>query len=110
MKDGTSTCASPQFLEFGDPGAIICPPEMEFTSVFWYNSSHTTIQNSIIDLTETGKSGPGVASGEYDIDPKGWLIIDKVSLNHEHLFTVVVFQADGKVPLMYHIDVIVVSK
>ncbi|KAJ8019403.1 hypothetical protein HOLleu_42044 [Holothuria leucospilota] len=99
-------CKSPQHLELGTTGTIRCSFEEGFFGVFWYNSSDVE-ERAIITLKDTVKDGEGYLSGEFDIQSDGSLIINHVSLRHDKVFTVVVFNSTLQDPVHLSVRVVV---
>ncbi|KAJ8048891.1 NLR family CARD domain-containing protein 4 [Holothuria leucospilota] len=82
-------CDSPQYLEVGKQGMISCFFEEGFYVILWFNSRYDSDQEAILTLKSDSKTGKGLDSGEFDIYPNGSLIINNVSLKHDHDFSVI---------------------
>lgn len=82
-------CRSPQHLELGKNGTVSCYFSAGFYGIFWYNSTSYETDRPFLYYKEGEKTGRGYTSGEFDIHPNGSLVINNVSLEHDHFFTVV---------------------
>lgn len=91
--DNSTICKSTQYLEIGTNGTVVCSFTSGFTSVFWYDSKNYLTDSVIIEYKNSLKNGKGYDSGEFDIHQNGSLIIQNVSLTHNHYFTVVVVRS-----------------
>ncbi|PIK60654.1 hypothetical protein BSL78_02429 [Apostichopus japonicus] len=100
------TCRSPQYLEIGKSGIILCHFPDGFSSVHWYNTLNIIDDDPTLNY-EGGsiKSGSGYDSGEFDIQFDGSLLINNVTLNHETIFTVTKFTDNEDSPRIYAVDV-----
>lgn len=103
-------CNSPQYLELGRPGTINCDFGDDFLGVYWYNSTTLLDSDQIIYYSDYNKDGTGYLSGEFDILPNGTLIINNVSLHHEHVFTAVMFRTKVETTVPIYVMVIVTGK
>lgn len=108
--DASGGCASPQYIELGTRGTVVCSFNGSFYGVIWYTSKEYITEESPVYLTEFVKKGKGYNSGEFDIHIDGSLIINNVSLNHNHYFTVVKLSSPTDKSVPHFIDVIVVVK
>ncbi|XP_071852944.1 uncharacterized protein [Apostichopus japonicus] len=105
-----SPCYSPQYLELGRSGTINCDFGEDFLGVYWYNSNNLSDSDQILYYSDYKKDGTGYLSGEFDILPNGTLIINNVSLHHEHVFTVVMFRTKVETTVPIYVMVIVTVK
>lgn len=97
-------CTSPQYLELGKTGNIQCFFLNDFFSVAWYNSTDI-VQEPILVMKSSVKSGTGYLSGEFDVYANGSLRINHVSLQHEEIFTVLKFDSNVADPNLFVIEV-----
>lgn len=90
--DGENTveCDPHQYLEIETSATIDCSISKPFQGVYWYNSSDSRTNYPSLIYENNTKSGPSYLSGDFDVDHDGSLVINNVSLVHEHLFKVVV--------------------
>ncbi|PIK43145.1 hypothetical protein BSL78_20001 [Apostichopus japonicus] len=110
-EQGGSACNSPQYLEFGRPGTVSCAFVDQFFGVYWYNSTEVSDESRpIIYYTNSQKDGEGYLSGEFDVFPNGSLVITNVSLQHEHVFTVIMFKAITEAPVTINVSVFAIVK
>ncbi|KAJ8050519.1 NLR family CARD domain-containing protein 4 [Holothuria leucospilota] len=104
-------CDSPQYLELGKSGTIICVFHRDFVRVLWYNTTDYLHTNPILHYNgESIKSGLGYESGEFDIFPNGSLIISEVSLEHDHTFKVAYVPFEDSQPTLVDVEIIVLVK
>ncbi|KAJ8050543.1 NACHT, LRR and PYD domains-containing protein 14 [Holothuria leucospilota] len=75
---------------------ISCTFPSGFYGLYWYNSSESRTSFPFISLVNGSKSGPGYESGEYNVSSNGSLIINNVSLRHEHQFRTVMLYFESK--------------
>lgn len=106
---GTS-CDSPQYLELGKTATISCLFPENFFGVLWYNSSEFVFNDPLVDYRNFVKKGAGYTSGEFNIHNNGSLIINYVTLEHEHTFKVAYLPSEEDKPVFIDITVIVVVK
>lgn len=103
-------CESPQYLELYSTAIVHCTFQKGFFGVFWYNSSNYRSDYPLITYQESEKEGVGFFSGEFDVHLNGSLIINYVTLQHEHSFAVAYLYAeDGSLEISV-IEVVVVVK
>lgn len=102
-------CKTPQYAEYGKTGLINCEFEREFYAVYWYNSTNVATDLPILTLDTSGKSGPGIVSREFDVHQNGSLVINEVTLEHDHTFTVIYVKTMAS-PIEVNVLVIVTSK
>lgn len=81
-------CKSPQFLELGRAGIVHCFLGDPVYGAFWYNSTKDEGNRPVLYYSNFTRSGRGYDSGEFDINANGSLIINNVTLQHEHTFRV----------------------
>ncbi|KAJ8048428.1 hypothetical protein HOLleu_00743 [Holothuria leucospilota] len=95
--DGENTveCDPHQYLEIGTSATIDCSITKPFQGVYWYNSSDSRTNYPSLIYENNTKSGPSYLSGDFDVDHDGSLVINNVSLVHEHLFKVVVVYVEN---------------
>ncbi|KAJ8049687.1 Protein NLRC5 [Holothuria leucospilota] len=86
---GNEGCQSPQYLEVGRKGTVICSFKEGFFSVFWYNTRNYVLEQAFVQYKDSVKRGDGITSGEFDIYPNGSLIVNNVTYGHDHDFTVI---------------------
>ncbi|KAJ8050835.1 NLR family CARD domain-containing protein 4 [Holothuria leucospilota] len=87
--DKDEGCQSPQYVERGDTGIIRCSFQERYIGIYWYDSEDYINEDPILNFQDLAKYGKGYLSGEFDIHPNGSLIIKEVSIQHDHMFTVV---------------------
>ncbi|KAJ8018728.1 hypothetical protein HOLleu_43122 [Holothuria leucospilota] len=92
------------------PGIIHCTFEENMFGVLWYNSTDFDIEEPIVTLFGTEKGGPGFLSGEFDVLFNGSLIINNVTLYHEHSFYVSKFSSQDDDPVSISVEIIVTGK
>lgn len=90
------TCETPQYAEIRTQGVLKCAFPQGFYGVYWYNSSESTEGFPVISLVDDTKSGPGYLSGEYDISSNGSLLINNVTLGHNHCYRTVMLYFENK--------------
>ncbi|KAJ8048807.1 NACHT, LRR and PYD domains-containing protein 14 [Holothuria leucospilota] len=100
-------CISPQYLELGKIQVIQCHFREGFYAVAWYDSDELTEDRTLIRQVNGQKQGNGYSAGEYDIQKDGSLVIQNVTLQHEHKFTVLIFRSQHDEPVTFVIEVIV---
>ncbi|KAJ8017833.1 Protein NLRC5 [Holothuria leucospilota] len=101
-------CYSPQHLSFGSRDIIQCSFRKGYYGILWYNTTEIEMQDPVVELVESLKSGKGYASKEYDIYPNGSLIINNVSSIHDQNFTVVKFDSLNEEPMQFVVAVVTV--
>lgn len=101
-------CHSPQYLKFGSRDIIQCSFTKGYYGILWYNTTDIEMQDPVVELVESLKSGKGYTSEEYDIYPNGSLIINNVSSSHDQNFTVVKFDSLNEEPLQFVVAVVTV--
>lgn len=99
-------CNPVQYVERGNRGTIYCSFGEDSHNIFWYDTLDVS-KNPIFYLEDNVKSGEGFTSGEFDIHANGSLIINNVSLGHEHNFTVLQLQRADSYPIVLNIQVVV---
>lgn len=82
-------CISPQYAELGSQSTVHCTFNEGFYGVYWYNSTDIINDEPTLLFKGSEKSGTGYDSHEFDIHPNGSLIINHVTLSHDHQFAVV---------------------
>lgn len=97
-------CASVQYLELGRSGTIVCSFHEHIFALYWHNSTDVT-KAPIAVLKESVKSGAGYLSGDFDVYHNGSLVINRVSLEHEHSFAVLKFDSSVDDPDIYVVSV-----
>ncbi|KAJ8017883.1 hypothetical protein HOLleu_44446 [Holothuria leucospilota] len=102
-----NTCTSVQYIAKGKTGMIDCHFKEGFHAVAWYNSADLAARKTIMQIINGVKEGKGYDSGEYDICSNGSLIINNVTLGHEHNYTVVVLHSQNEDPILQQIKVVV---
>ncbi|PIK47799.1 hypothetical protein BSL78_15342 [Apostichopus japonicus] len=102
-------CPSPQYLEIGKVGVVFCEFETAIYSIHWYDTDDVTASKPTIEVDSDGTiGGPGFTSGEYNINPDGYLIVNNVSVHHETKFTVTKFKSTSELPVVLVIEVKVI--
>lgn len=96
--DSEGPCDDLQYLDLGETGVIQCNFGIDFYGVFWYNTTEHRTEDPFFYYVRPTKSGRGHTSGEFDIFENGSLVINNVSLQHEHFFRVVMFLEDQAEP------------
>ncbi|KAJ8049589.1 hypothetical protein HOLleu_02391 [Holothuria leucospilota] len=102
-----NTCPSIQYIAKGTIGMVDCHFKEGFHAVVWYNSADLATGKTIMQIIDGVKEGKGYDSGEYDICSNGSLIINNVTLGHEHNYTVVVLHSQNEDPILQQIKVVV---
>ncbi|KAJ8051045.1 hypothetical protein HOLleu_04467 [Holothuria leucospilota] len=87
-------CFSPQYLQLGKTGFINCDFEETPYSVLWYTEVDFDTGTPTIRYQHNDIGGPGYESGEFSIQTNGSLIINKVDLKHDSVFTVAYAQSN----------------
>ncbi|KAJ8041330.1 NLR family CARD domain-containing protein 4 [Holothuria leucospilota] len=82
-------CEPLQYLELGQRGTIQCYFREGFLGVFWYESEDFANDDPILSYKDSEISGAGYKSGEFSIWPNGSLIINNVSIAHDHVYTAI---------------------
>ncbi|KAJ8043820.1 hypothetical protein HOLleu_11090 [Holothuria leucospilota] len=100
-------CDSPQYLELGQMGTIRCSVRDSLYAVYWYNNTNSDVESPLLTFQNSAKNGAGYLSREFDISSKGSLIIKNVSLQHNHVFRVIVYLDNESSRTAIDIDVIV---
>lgn len=108
-EEGGVLCKTPQYAEYGKTELINCEFEREFYAVYWYNSTNVATDLPILTLDASGKSGPGIVSREFDVHQNGSLVINEVTLEHDHSFTVIYVKTMAS-PIEVNVLVIVTKK
>ncbi|PIK36063.1 putative NLR family CARD domain-containing protein 4 [Apostichopus japonicus] len=99
-------CKTPQVLEIGKSGKIVCSFSEDFSSIHWYFNLDVKDGLPTISYSSNGVDGTGYTSGEFNIDPDGSLVINNVSVEHEAKFSVVEFETLQDLPREYEINII----
>ncbi|KAJ8034294.1 NACHT, LRR and PYD domains-containing protein 14 [Holothuria leucospilota] len=86
--NGVEDCQSPQYAEIGMQATIQCSFNTNFYGVYWYTSTDTLNDDPVLLFERSKKSGAGYETGEFDVHPNGSLIINYVTLAHDHEFSV----------------------
>lgn len=100
-------CNSKQYLEYGKPGTIQCV-FIDFFGVFWYNSTDVE-RTPMLSYKKSEKSGDGFSSKEFDILTNGSLVINNVSLRHDHVISVVMMKTKYADALVVNVSVYVIG-
>lgn len=104
-------CKSPQYLEIGTSGTIVCSFSDNFSSIHWYYKLTITEGPATVSyIKNQNVEGAGYDSGEFDIRSDGSLIINNVSVEHEIKFTVYEYETDQESLARHDIDLITYSK
>lgn len=104
-------CASEQYVELREVGIIQCNFGSHYYGAFWYNTTEHLTEPPFLYYKNSVKSGRGFESGEFDILPNGSLIINNVTIQHEHFFRVFMFLEEESDPtVQYDVYVKVVGK
>ncbi|KAJ8027211.1 NACHT, LRR and PYD domains-containing protein 7 [Holothuria leucospilota] len=101
-------CVSPQYLELGKSGSVICSFGEGFFGVYWYNSTDFRQDLPIIYLSRSEKGGTGYTTGEFDMFPNGSLLIHNVSLAHDRVFNVTFLQSQSDPQVRVDVRVVVI--
>lgn len=109
-KADEDVCKTPQVLEIGKSGKIVCSFSEDFSSIHWYFNLDVKDGLPTISYSSNGVDGTGYTSGEFNIDPDGSLVINNVSVEHEAKFSVVEFETLQDLPREYEINIITFSK
>lgn len=97
-------------MVLGEEDLIHCSFEEGFFGIYWYHGTDLT-RNSFLYYENGKKGGNGYTSGEFDVHTDGSLVITTVSVEHNHLFTVVYLETrDGDSPQAKEVEVIVIGK
>lgn len=102
-------CVTPQFVELGTTATVKCFFSGSHLGIFWYNSTDHINEDSLLSLRDSIKNGVGYSSGEFDIHANGSLIINNVSLEHDHEFTAVKMMP-GITLFPFPVRVVVIAK
>lgn len=102
-------CVSPQFVQLGTTATIKCSFGDSYLGIFWYNSTDHVNKDSLLSLRDSVKNGVGYTSGEFDVYENGSLIINNVSLDHDHEFTAVKMMP-GIILVPFPVRVVVIAK
>lgn len=102
-------CASPQYLTLGQKGTVECAFQVGSFGTYWYETEDTN-QKPFFYLQGNVKSGEGFESGDFDVHDNGSLIIKSVSLDHDHIFTVVNLRNKESNPTEINIEVVVTGR
>ncbi|PIK48490.1 putative NLR family CARD domain-containing protein 4 [Apostichopus japonicus] len=100
-------CEPIQYLEYGEMNTLRCSFGADIYSVIWYDSVDYITTKPIAVLQEHNIIDDGGLSDDYNITLDGSLIINTVSLIHEHEFVAVLFEQEGAEPSLHYIDVVV---
>ncbi|XP_071851676.1 uncharacterized protein [Apostichopus japonicus] len=104
-------CASVQYVELSELGIIQCNFGSHYYGAFWYNTTEHRFEDPFLYFENSNKSGIGIESGEFNILPNGSLVINNVTLQHEHSFRVFMFLEEESGPtVQYDVNVKVVVK
>lgn len=103
-------CEPIQYLEYGEMNTLRCSFGADIYSVIWYDSVDYITTKPIAVLQEHNIIDDGGLSDDYNITLDGSLIINAVSLIHEHEFVAVLFEQEGAEPSLHYIDVVVTGK
>ncbi|XP_071852934.1 uncharacterized protein [Apostichopus japonicus] len=76
----------PIYLRLGSKGLVSCDFG-EFRVIGWLVGEDVDDRSPTILVEDSQTKGPGFESGEYDMFQNGSLIINKVTLQHEQMFT-----------------------
>lgn len=106
-KQQDNTCVSPQYVALGRTGTISCAFQDNLVSLLWYDTADYQHNDPVVRYWRSIKTGVGYESGEYDIHPNGSLSINKVSLQHNHTFTVAYVPTEEEAPAVIKVRVIV---
>ena len=79
-------------------------------AVYWYDTLDSNTKSPVLYYYIPDKSGTGFDSGEYDVHSNGSLIIQNVSLSHDHFFRALVMYSDFNQDCTEDIRVIVIGK
>ncbi|PIK55416.1 hypothetical protein BSL78_07687 [Apostichopus japonicus] len=99
-------CTPLQYAELGETVTLECSFEEDSYGIYWYDTTDVT-ENPFLYLDEGVKTGEGYFSGEFDIHANGSLIIKNVSLDHDHVFTVVQLQNKETFTITNNVKVVV---
>ncbi|XP_071842898.1 uncharacterized protein [Apostichopus japonicus] len=99
-------CVSEEFVEYKTRSSIHCKFSEDCKSLYWYDNADNSEDTPTLFYDWKTKSGEGFASGEFDIQSNGNLIITNVSLEHERKFKVVCILPNDLFNT-YHVDVVV---
>ncbi|KAJ8048625.1 NACHT, LRR and PYD domains-containing protein 14 [Holothuria leucospilota] len=103
-------CELTQYLERGKSGVIECRFQEGFYVVAWYTPEGFEQKKPLLRLVNGVKKDEDFASGEYDVRRDGSLIINNVTLHHDHTFIAVKFQSQGDEEMTLTVRVIVLVK
>ncbi|PIK49743.1 hypothetical protein BSL78_13368 [Apostichopus japonicus] len=84
-------CRPQEALQLGTIGVLDCSFPEEYFGIYWYDTQDLTKQPFVF-IQEGHKRGHGYESGEYDLYTNGSLLINRVNIEHERIFTVVLFE------------------
>lgn len=103
-------CNPDQYLELGKSGILKCSFSKRSLLVWWYNSTEITDDPPLIKYKNSVKSGEGFTSGDFDVDSNGVLIINNVSLQHEHQFSAAYIPLNAEEAIIIEVNVIVIGE
>lgn len=102
-------CVSEEFFEYKTRSFIHCKFSEDCTSLYWYDNADNSEETATLIYDWKTKSGEGFASGEFDIQSNGNLIITNVSFEHERKFKVICILTNDLFNT-YHVDVVVTGE
>ncbi|KAJ8050331.1 hypothetical protein HOLleu_03488 [Holothuria leucospilota] len=85
----TLFCESPQYIELWKAGIINCVVDENYFGMYWYNSSESRKNTPLLSLEGSTFGGAVYPSNEFHLLENGSLSIIEVTLQHEHIFRVV---------------------
>ncbi|XP_071853496.1 uncharacterized protein [Apostichopus japonicus] len=103
-------CQTPQYLEIGTSGTVVCSFSVDFVSIYWYYNSDSSEGPATLSYENEQRQGEGYTSGEFDIRSDGSLIINNVLVKHEARFTVYELKVDKQLPDRYDIQVVTIVR
>ncbi|XP_071816484.1 uncharacterized protein [Apostichopus japonicus] len=85
-------CIGNEYVAYNQKAIISCDYTRSFYTVRWFLEGN---EKPLLRIDDTRKSGSGFASGEYDIQMDGSMVIERATLEHEGSYTMTVLGKDG---------------
>ncbi|KAJ8031680.1 hypothetical protein HOLleu_24946 [Holothuria leucospilota] len=87
--NGNCPCTSPQYLKYGKKGTIACNFTSAIDVIHWYDTNDTLHNPPVISWDKKSDDGIGFATGGYEIQPNGSLLIRDTISEGDLYFSVV---------------------
>ncbi|XP_071816478.1 uncharacterized protein [Apostichopus japonicus] len=85
-------CIGNKYVAYNQKAIISCDYTRSFYTVRWFLEDN---ENPLLRIDDMRKSGSGLASGEYDIQMDGSMVIKRATMEHEGSYTMTVLGKDG---------------